>query len=224
MELTGEQLIPAPRQTVWNALYDPEVLRQCITGCESVTKTSDTEFEASVQVKVGPVKARFKGKVSLQDLDPPNSCTISGEAQGGVAAGFGKGNAKVQLTDAENGATRLTYNVNAQVGGKLAQIGARLIDGVAAKMADEFFTKFNQLVAGPSAGSDAGTAATAEAARDLAAAEPIAASATLAAMPNPAASAAPQPETTVTGGIPSWIWITGLIVIVCAATALILRN
>jgi uncharacterized protein len=219
MELTGEQLIPAPRQTVWNALYDPEILRQCITGCESVTKTSETDFEASVQVKVGPVKARFKGKVSLNDLDPPNSCTISGEAQGGVAAGFGKGSAKVQLTDAENGATRLTYNVNAQVGGKLAQIGARLIDGVAAKMADEFFTKFNQIVAGP----DAGTAATAEAAKDLAAAEPVAASATLEAMPK-SASVAAQPESTVTGGIPSWIWITGLIVIVCVATALILRS
>lgn len=219
MELTGEQLIPAPRQAVWNALYDPEVLRQCITGCESVTKTSETDFEASVQVKVGPVKARFKGKVSLTDLAPPNSCTISGEAQGGVAAGFGKGSAKVQLSDAENGATRLTYNVNAQVGGKLAQIGARLIDGVAAKMADEFFTKFNQLVAGPDAGGN-----TAEAAKDLAVAEPVSASATLEAIPKPAASAAPQPETTVTGGIPSWLWITGLIVIVCAATALILRN
>jgi len=210
MELTGEQLIPAPRQTVWNALYDPEVLRQCITGCESVTKTSETDFEASVQVKVGPVKARFKGKVSLLDLDPPNSCTISGEAQGGVAAGFGKGSAKVQLADAENGATRLTYNVNAQVGGKLAQIGARLIDGVAAKMADEFFTKFNQLVAGP---ANADAAARTEAAKDLAVTEAMA-----------AASAAPQPETMVTGGIPSWVWITGLIVIVCAATALILRS
>jgi len=211
MELTGEQLIPAPRQAVWNALYDPEVLRQCITGCESVTKTSETDFEASVQVKVGPVKARFKGKVSLNDLDPPNSCTISGEAQGGVAAGFGKGSAKVQLTDAENGVTRLTYAVNAQVGGKLAQIGARLIDGVAAKMAEEFFTKFNQLVAGPGAAAPA--AAVAEA--------PPAAAPTA---PAPAASAAPQPDAPVTGGIPSWLWITGLIVIVCAATALILRT
>lgn len=219
MELTGEQLIPAPRQTVWDALYDREVLRQCITGCESVTKTSETDFEASVQVKVGPVKARFKGKVSLLDLNPPNSCTISGEAQGGVAAGFGKGSAKVALTDAENGGTRLTYTVNAQVGGKLAQIGARLIDGVAAKMAEEFFTKFNQLVAGPSAGGN-----TTEAAKDPAVAEPVSASASLEATPKPSSSVAPQPETTVTGGIPSWLWITGVIVIVCAATALILRN
>jgi carbon monoxide dehydrogenase subunit G len=216
MELTGEQLIPASRQAVWDAINDPEILRQCITGCESVTKTSDTDFEASVQVKVGPVKARFKGKVSLSDLDPPNSCTISGEAQGGVAAGFGKGSAKVQLADAENGATRLSYSVNAQVGGKLAQIGARLIDGVAAKMAEDFFTKFNQIVAGPHS-----TSATAEAAKDAALAEPIAASATTDALQQ---SAAAQPAAPVTGGIPSWLWITGLIVIVCAATVLILRT
>jgi carbon monoxide dehydrogenase subunit G len=208
MELTGEQIIPAPRQAVWDALYDPEILRQCIAGCESITKTSDTDFEATVQVKVGPVKARFKGKVSLGDLDPPNSCTISGEAQGGVAAGFGKGNAKVQLTDADAGATRLTYAVNAQVGGKLAQIGARLIDGVAAKMAEDFFAKFNQLV-----GTPYNVAATQDGAPM---AEPSAAAAS--------SSAAAQPTPAVTGGIPSWLWITGLIVIVCAATVLILRS
>lgn len=219
MELTGEQLIPAPRQAVWDALYDPEILRQCISGCETVTKTSDTDFEATVQIKVGPVKAKFKGKVALTDLDPPTSCTIVGEAQGGVAAGFGKGNAKVTLADADGGATRLTYAVNAQVGGKLAQIGARLIDGVAAKMAEEFFTKFNQLVAGPAVSTD--VAATAEAAKDAATAEPISASAMPGALPG---SAAAQTPPTVTGGIPSWVWITGLIVIVCATTFLILRS
>ncbi len=217
MELTGEQLIPAPRQAVWDAINDPEILRQCITGCESVTKTSDTDFEAAVLVKVGPVKARFKGKVTLGDLDPPSSCTISGEAQGGVAAGFGKGSAKVQLVDADNGATRLSYAVNAQVGGKLAQIGARLIDGVAAKMAEDFFVKFNQIVGGPGAAEVVDVSATA-------ADEPIAASAALAALPKTEPSAAAQPQTPVTGGIPSWLWITGLIVIVCAATVLILRN
>ncbi|MEK9968075.1 MAG: carbon monoxide dehydrogenase subunit G [Ferrovibrio sp.] len=217
MELTGEQLIPATRQAVWDAINDPEILRQCITGCESVTKTSDTDFEASVQVKVGPVKARFKGKVSLGDLDPPSSCTISGEAQGGVAAGFGKGSAKVQLADGGNGMTRLTYAVNAQVGGKLAQIGARLIDGVAAKMAEEFFTKFNQIVGAPAGATSANASAT----TDTAMAGPIAASATADAAQQ---SAAAQPPAPVTGGIPSWLWITGLIVIVCAATVLILRN
>lgn len=221
MELTGEQLIPAPRAKVWDALYDPDILRQCIAGCETVTKTSDTEFEATVQVKVGPVKAKFKGKVTLTDLDPPNSCTINGEAQGGVAAGFGKGNAKVQLADAENGATKLTYSVQAQVGGKLAQIGARLIDGVAAKMAEDFFAKFNQIVAAP---QDA--AQIAETAKDMANAEPIAASASLDALPKAQQPAAPQTPATgpVTGGIPSWLWIVGLIVIVCAATVLVLRN
>ncbi|MBS4045698.1 MAG: carbon monoxide dehydrogenase subunit G [Alphaproteobacteria bacterium] len=212
MELTGEQLIPAPRQVVWDAINDPEILRQCITGCESVTKTSDTDFEAAVLVKVGPVKARFKGKVTLSDLDPPSSCTISGEAQGGVAAGFGKGSAKVQLVDADNDATRLSYAVNAQVGGKLAQIGARLIDGVAAKMAEDFFVKFNQIVGASGTTGAVDVSATAEAAKDLAAAEPI------------SASAAAQPQTPVTGGIPSWVWVTGLIVIVCAATVLILRS
>lgn len=221
MELTGEQLIPAPRAKVWDALYDPDILRQCIAGCETVTKTSDTEFEATVQVKVGPVKAKFKGKVTLTDLDPPSSCTINGEAQGGVAAGFGKGNARVQLADAESGATKLTYSVQAQVGGKLAQIGARLIDGVAAKMAEDFFTKFNQIVAAP---QDA--AAVADAAKDIAMAEPIAASASLDALPKTQQPAAPQTPNTgsVTGGIPSWLWIAGLIVIVCAATVLVLRG
>lgn len=224
MELTGEQLIPAPRQAVWDAINDPEILRQCITGCETVTKTSDTDFEAAVLVKVGPVKARFKGKVTLSDLDPPSSCTISGEAQGGVAAGFGKGSAKVQLADADNDATRLSYSVNAQVGGKLAQIGARLIDGVAAKMAEDFFVKFNQIVGRPTTPGPTDVSATAERAKDLAAAEPIAASATLDALPKAEASAAAQPPAPVSGGIPSWLWITGLIVIVCAATVLILRS
>lgn len=219
MELTGEQLIPAPRTKVWDAINDPEILRQCITGAESVTKTSDTDFEATVQVKVGPVKARFKGKVSLGDLDPPNSCTISGEAQGGVAAGFGKGSAEVQLTDAPVGGgtgTKLTYAVKAQVGGKLAQIGARLIDGVAAKMADDFFSKFNALVGAPAA--DAGAAAQNAQGSESVPETAVGAAATTAA-PQPAPLPAP-----VTGGIPSWAWIVGLIVIVGIVTAIVLRQ
>ena len=220
MELTGEQLIPAPRTKVWDAINDPEVLRQCITGAESVTKTSDTDFEATVQVKVGPVKARFKGKVTLGDLDPPNSCTISGEAQGGVAAGFGKGSAEVRMADAPVGdgtGTRLTYAVKAQIGGKLAQIGARLVDGVAAKMAEEFFSKFNTIVAGPAA-ADSGAAVQdgAPAAADAAA---VAAGATAAAAPQPS-----PPAAQVSGGIPSWAWIVGLIVIVGIVTAIVLRH
>ena len=219
MELTGEQLIPAPRTKVWDAINDPEILRQCITGAETVTKTSDTDFEATVQVKVGPVKAKFKGKVTLGDLDPPNSCTISGEAQGGVAAGFGKGSAEVRLVDAPVGdgtGTKLTYAVKAQIGGKLAQIGARLVDGVAAKMAEDFFTKFNTIVAGPAAGD--GPAA---AVQDDQATEPAGAigAAAHTAAPQPAPLPAP-----VTSGIPSWVWIVGLIAIVGIVTAIVLRQ
>ena len=224
MELNGEQLIPAPRAKVWAALNDPEILRQCIAGCESVTKTSDTDFEATVQVKVGPVKARFKGKVSLTDLDPPSSCTIVGEAQGGVAAGFGKGSARVELTEVEQDSTRLTYAAKAQIGGKLAQIGARLVDGVAAKMAEDFFTKFNQIVGAPAAEptvAEAQMTTGAEAAAHKAIEEPIAASASLGALPDTTATAARAP---VTGGIPSWAWIAGLIVVVCAITVLVLRS
>ena len=148
MEMTGEQLIPAPREKVWQALNDPEVLQASIPGCESLTKTSDTSFEAKVRAKVGPVSAAFTGAVTLSNIDPPNSYTISGEGKGGVA-GFAKGGADVRLEDAEGGQTRLRYDVKAQVGGKLAQIGSRLIEGTAKKLAGEFFETFAQQVAGP---------------------------------------------------------------------------
>ena len=144
MEMQGERRIPAPRQAVWEKLNDPEALKQCIPGCESVEKTSDTEFTAKVRAKVGPVSAHFTGKVTLTDLNPPQGYTISGEGQGGVA-GFAKGSAKVALTE-EDGDTVLRYGVQAQVGGKLAQIGSRLIDGTARKMADDFFSKFAALL------------------------------------------------------------------------------
>jgi carbon monoxide dehydrogenase subunit G len=140
MDMTGEVRLPAPRETVWRALNDPEVLKQAIPGCEEIQKLSDTEMTARVSAKVGPVSAKFAGKVTLSDLDPPNGYTISGEGQGGVA-GFAKGGAQVSLKD-DTGGTMLSYKVNAQVGGKLAQIGSRLIDATARKMADEFFTRF----------------------------------------------------------------------------------
>ena len=146
MEMTGERRIPAPRQKVWDALNDPEILKQCIAGCESLDKTSDTEFSARVTSRVGPVTAKFTGKVALSDVDPPNGYTISGEGQGGVA-GFAKGGAKVQLADDGDG-TLLTYEANGTVGGKLAQIGSRLIDSTARKMADDFFDKFAEAVGG----------------------------------------------------------------------------
>lgn len=144
MDMTGEYRIPAPREAVWRALNDPEVLKASIPGCESVEKLSDTEFQAKVTAAVGPVKARFGGKVTLSDIDPPNGYTISGEGQGG-AAGFAKGGAKVKLAPDGEG-TLLSYQVTASVGGKLAQVGSRLIDGVSKKMAEEFFTRFVQQV------------------------------------------------------------------------------
>ena len=140
MEMNGERRIPAPREEVWRRLNDPETLKECIPGCQSIDKLSDTEFAAKVRAKVGPVSANFAGKVTLSDLDPPSGYTISGEGTGGVA-GFAKGGAKVTL-DEDGGETVLRYAVQAQVGGKLAQIGSRLIDASARKLADQFFSKF----------------------------------------------------------------------------------
>jgi len=145
MKMTGEEVIAAPRQAVWNALNDPEILKQCITGCEEVKKKSDTEFEAKVTAKVGPVKASFVGDVKLSKLNPPRSYVISGEGKGGVA-GFAKGGATIRLSDTGDAATKLSYDVDAQVGGKLAQIGSRLIDSTAKKMATDFFKKFNKIM------------------------------------------------------------------------------
>ena len=146
MDLTGEYRIGAPRETVWAALNNPEVLRASIAGCDELTRVSDTEFTARITAKIGPVKAGFGGKVTLSDIDPPNGYTITGEGQGG-AAGFAKGSAKVQLDSQEDGrATLLKYAVVAQIGGKLAQIGSRLVEGSAKKMADEFFAAFTEQV------------------------------------------------------------------------------
>jgi carbon monoxide dehydrogenase subunit G len=140
MDMNGEYRIAAPQQVVWDALNDPEILRACITGCETVEKVSDTEFTAKVTFKVGPVKAKFTGDVTLSDIDAPNSYTISGSGKGG-AAGFGKGGAQVSLkTDGDE--TVLTYTANASVGGKLAQVGQRLIDSTSKKLATQFFSRF----------------------------------------------------------------------------------
>jgi len=157
MEITGEYRIAASRDKVFAALNDPAVLQACIPGCESLEKTSDTEMKAKVRLRIGPVSATFGGKVTLSEIDPPNGYKISGEGQGG-AAGFAKGGAVVNLRD-EGGETVLTYNVDAQVGGKIAQVGARLIDGTAKKLADEFFGKFAAMVGGPPAGAQAPPAA-----------------------------------------------------------------
>jgi carbon monoxide dehydrogenase subunit G len=144
MTMSGEVQLPASRETVWAKLNDAEVLKSCVPGCEQLDKTSDTEFQAVAAIKVGPVKARWKGKVRLSDLDPPNGYKISGEGEGGVA-GFAKGGATVGLTD-KDGGTLLTYNVEAQIGGKLAQLGQRLINSAAKKTADDFFANFAKAV------------------------------------------------------------------------------
>lgn len=140
MTMSGEYQLPVPPATVWEKLNDPATLKACIPGCEQLDKTSDTEFQAVATTKVGPVKARFKGKVTLSDLDPPNGYKISGQGDGGVA-GFAKGGATVTLTPTDGG-TLLTYAVEAQIGGKLAQLGQRLINGAAKKVADDFFENF----------------------------------------------------------------------------------
>jgi carbon monoxide dehydrogenase subunit G len=148
MEMTGEQLIPVPQAEVWRGLNDPEVLKACIAGCESIEKVSDNEYKVSIVAAVGPVKAKFAGKLVLSDLNPPNSYSLSFEGSGG-AAGFGKGGAQVSLKS-EGAGTRLSYSAKASVGGKLAQVGSRLIDGVARKMADDFFVAFNEKLSGAS--------------------------------------------------------------------------
>jgi hypothetical protein len=140
LEMSGEYVLPIARKAVWDALNDQEMLKRCIPGCQTIEKKSDTEFSAVVVTKIGPVKARFKGNVRLEDLNPPNSYRIMGEGEGGVA-GFAKGGASVNLSDAEGG-TLLVYKAEANVGGKLAQLGQRLLAGTAKKMADQFFANF----------------------------------------------------------------------------------
>jgi uncharacterized protein len=145
MTMNGEVQLAAPREVVWVKLNDPEILKQCIPGCEELNKASDTEFQAVATIKIGPVKAKFKGRVHLSDIDPPNGYKISGEGEGGVA-GFAKGGAVVKLTE-KDGGTLLSYDVESQIGGKLAQLGQRLVQGTAKKLADDFFNKFAAAVA-----------------------------------------------------------------------------
>jgi carbon monoxide dehydrogenase subunit G len=142
MEMTGEQLIPLPQETTWRALNDTEILKTCIPGCESIDKQSDNEYLLTMTARVGPVSAKFKGKMTLSEIDPPHAYTLLFEGQGGVA-GFAKGQASVRLMPEGDG-TKLGYAVKAMVGGKLAQVGARLIDGVAKKLSEQFFSAFNE--------------------------------------------------------------------------------
>lgn len=244
MDLTGEYKIPAPRAKVWEALNDPAILKQCIDGCEELNKDGDNGFTAKVTAKVGPVKAKFAGKVTLENMDPPNGYTIRGEGQGGVA-GFAKGSADVKLR--EDGAdTILNYNARAEVGGKLASVGSRLVEGVAKKTADDFFGKFSQIVGaagvaaaapqmqqgstphgsvlgdGPgererSMGSGDGGMAAAEVQHSAAAAPLGMASAASVAGPavhGSSAATPPMASPDAGGGLSPWVWGVGLVAVV----------
>jgi hypothetical protein len=155
MEMSDSQLIKAPREVVWAALNNPEILKACIPGCESIEMLSEHEMQAKVTLKIGPVKASFTGKVTLSNIDPPNGYTISGEGQGGVA-GHARGGANVRLEAVSAEETMLHYDVKAEVGGKIAQLGARLIDGTAKKLAGEFFETFSETLAPDEAADAAG--------------------------------------------------------------------
>ncbi|HWK45762.1 MAG TPA: carbon monoxide dehydrogenase subunit G [Stellaceae bacterium] len=238
MDMTGEYRIAAPRSLVWAGLNDAEVLRQSIVGCDEIDKTSDTEFTAKVTAKVGPVKARFGGKVTLSDIDPPNGYTITGEGSGG-AAGFAKGGAKVALVDDGDG-TLLSYTVQANVGGKLAQIGSRLIDATARKMAEDFFGRFAALMAGQAAASSPaiepaaaeaaafGPGPTQTAAGSPAGLEPALLQPAL-LEPDALEPAAPAAKPTVAatsptpaagGGLHPIVWIVGVVVVVGVLVAI----
>ena len=211
MDLTGDYRIEARREAVWAALNDPEVLRACIPGCEELNKTSDTEFVAKVVAKIGPVKASFGGKVTLSDIEAPNGYTISGEGQGG-AAGFAKGGAKVRLEAVDGGtATILHYAADAQIGGKLAQIGSRLVEGTARKLADEFFAAF-----AAQAATRAGAAPVTEAPPVT---EPAPEAAPVAAAP--VITAAEPSSDAGKRGLSPWIWIGGLTAIVAVILAIV---
>ncbi len=184
MDMSGERRIQAPRQRVWDALNDPEMLKASIPGCESVTRTAEDAFEAKVAIKIGPMAAKFGGKVKLENINAPVSYTISGEGNGG-AMGFAKGGADVALEELGADETLLKYTVKAQVGGKMAQLGARLIDSTAKQMSDQFFDRFAAAVAPPPPPVEAPVAA--EAGAEAPAAAP--------------APAAPRPPVTAPAGI-----------------------
>jgi carbon monoxide dehydrogenase subunit G len=206
MEMNDEQIIPVDQNTVWAALNDPGVLKICIPGCESIDKTADNEYKVIMTASVGPVKAKFNGKLILSNINPPNSYSIAFEGSGG-AAGFGKGGADVSLSSAEGG-TKLSYTAKAQVGGKLAQVGSRLIDGVAKKMANDFFTRFKNTVA------------------PMAAASPAAESAPAGAAASPAAPAAVAAKAREEEQAPAFnpLWLVGIVIAAMFGLAIAMGN
>lgn len=200
MEMKGEQRIAAPRTRVWEALNDPAVLRQCIPGCQTLDKVGDDKLEAVVEIKIGPIGARFKGAVTISDANPPESYKISGEGQGGTV-GNAKGGAKVHLTEVEGG-TLLAYEVDAQVGGRLAQLGGPIIDATAKQLAGKFFTKFGEVVVAPAATPEPTAAPAVEAPASVAATS--AASVAAPAVQHVAAPAPAAPAGSV------WGWIAAV--------------
>lgn len=204
MQMTGEQRIAAPRQKVWEALNDPAVLAQCIPGCQSLERDGDSRFVAVAEVKIGPIGARFKGNVQLSDIDAPNGYTITGSGNGGIA-GSAKGGAKVRLADAPGGGTLVSYQVEAEVGGRMAQLGGPIIDATAKNLAGKFFAKFGEVVGGAPAAA-APAAQTEATGAGAALAGPAAA---------PFASAS---------GAPLWGWVAALVVAVLAGFTLGARH
>jgi carbon monoxide dehydrogenase subunit G len=198
MEFKGSYLISAPTQRVWDGINDPAILKVCIPGCEQIEKTSPTDFVATAKLKIGPVSATFKGKVTLSDLDPPHRCRLTGEGQGGVA-GFAKGGAEVTLTP-QGESTMLTYTATASVGGKLAQIGQRLIDGAAKQIADDFFKRFAAALAPETVLAPDPTTAEAQAMS--------AGAHGTATVPHAASPGGPRP------GLSPTIWVGGLIAVI----------
>ena len=213
MDMQGSRTLAASRQEAWEALNDPEVLKACIPGCDRVEATGENQYAIGMGVKVGPVSARFAGKIFLEDVQPPSSYTLRFEGQGG-AAGFGKGSAQVRLEPRDPGC-ELQYTVNAQVGGRIAQVGQRLIDGVAKSMAEDFFKRFDAEMRkrhpAPAPAADASGASRGASAPG--GPDPTMVSAS--AQPDPAVVAGPA--TAAHAGVPPWMWIVGVVVVVAVA-------
>ncbi|HEX7871604.1 MAG TPA: carbon monoxide dehydrogenase subunit G [Sphingobium sp.] len=203
MRMTGEERIAAPRAKIWAALNDPDVLRQCIPGCQSLDKEADDKLRATVEIKIGPIGARFNGAVTLSDIDAPNGYTITGEGQGGTV-GHAKGGAKVKLTD-DGAGTLLSYEVNAEVGGRLAQLGGPIIDATAKQLAGKFFKTFNGVVSGTAPAPVSASVATASSAASTGGAAP-------------APSYAPVAYATGAVAAPSypWAWVVSLVLALVA--------
>ena len=208
MQMTGEQRIAAPRQKVWEALNDPAVLAQCIPGCQSLDRDGDNRFVAVAEVKIGPIGARFKGNVALSDIDAPNGYTITGSGSGGIA-GSAKGGARVRLADAPGGGTVVAYEVEAEVGGRMAQLGGPIIDATARNLAGKFFQKFGEVVGGGVAPAPA----VAVSASDAGATPASAPASALASAPIAVTAAPGQPA-------PLWGWVAALVVAVLAGFTL----